>query len=298
MRPLSIALAVSVAVAVAGVARRPADGARVQAADRLRVATFNIYKGADNNGRYSLPRTIATIAGFDADVVGLQEVMRNHPQFNCDDQPALIADGLTRLTGRRWRYVFERSWITADRECIGRGRGDGVATEGLALLVPEPILASAHIRLAESRVGLMVKTASTHGVPVVVTHLAASRRNQQQRVEQIAQLLPWLASLGPGILMGDLNARPDAIELEPILAHHRDAWIDALAIGANHGVRSGSTRPSFESRIDFVFYDATAPLTVESVEVRNTGSLDDEEELVEASDHRPVIASFRAASVK
>jgi endonuclease/exonuclease/phosphatase family metal-dependent hydrolase len=173
-----------------------------------------------------------------------------------------------------------------------------VATEGLALLVPEPILESAHIRLVESRVALMVKTASTHGVPVVVTHLAASRRNQGQRVAQITQLLPWLSSLGPGILIGDLNARADAIELEPILAHHRDAWIDALAAGVNRGVPSGSTRPSFESRIDYVFYDATAPLAIESVEVRNTGGSDGEGALVEASDHRPVIASFRAAAVK
>jgi endonuclease/exonuclease/phosphatase family metal-dependent hydrolase len=255
----------------------------------FRVATFNIYKGADKESHYNLQRTIEAIARLDANVVGVQEAMRNHPQFNCDDQPALIADGLRRRTGRRWMHVYVRSWVTDNRECIERRGGDDVASEGVAVFTPDRILSTTHVSLPESRVGLMVRVASMPDVPVVVTHLAAYRRNQGQRISQIAMLLPWAAEHGPGILMGDFNAWPGTMELTPIQAKYRDAWAYAHERGTTKGIPSGSTRPGFESRIDFVFYAPESPLVLESVEVVDTSSPD----AVEASDHRPVVATFR-----
>src|SRR5688572_11945480 len=74
--------------------------ARVPAGGAFRVVTFNIHKGADNENRYDLERTIAAIASLNPDVIGVQEALRNHPQFACDDQPALIAERLPRLTGQ------------------------------------------------------------------------------------------------------------------------------------------------------------------------------------------------------
>jgi endonuclease/exonuclease/phosphatase family metal-dependent hydrolase len=261
----------------------------------FRVVTFNIYKGADNENRYDLHRTIEAIARFDADLVGVQEALRNHPQFNCDDQPALIAEGLRRVTGRRWSHAYARSWVTDNRDCIARRRGDDVATEGVAFFAPERIIATDHINLPESRVGLMARVASMPDVPVVVTHLAASRRNQLQRAIQLEALLPWAARQGPGILMGDFNARPDATEFEPVTARYRDSWLEASQRGLNKGVASGSTRPSFESRIDYVLYMANAPLVLESVEVINTAPSPG---AVEVSDHRPVLATFRRRAVR
>ncbi len=256
----------------------------------FRVVTFNIHKGADNENRYGLERTVNAIARVGADVVGVQEALRNHPDFNCDDQPALIAEQLRRLTGQRWAYTYARSWITEDRSCVDRGRGDDVATEGLAFFAPERIVEASQIDLPESRVGLMVRVASMPDVPVIVTHLAASRRNQRHRVSQIGMLLPWATQHGPGILMGDLNARPDAIELEPVLARYRDSWAEASERGIHKGVPSGSTRPGFEARIDFMLYAPDSPLTLESVEVIDTSTGDG---LGEVSDHRPVAATFR-----
>ena len=135
----------------------------------------------------------------------MQETLRNHPQFNCDDQPALIADGLRRLTGRRWTHVYAKAWITDNRECLASGRGDDVATEGVALLTPERVLATSQINLPESRVGLMARVASMPDVPVIVTHLTAYRRNQAHRIKQIESLLPWAAQQGPGHLDGRLQ---------------------------------------------------------------------------------------------
>ena len=286
MLRLFVALLILISGAVYSVSSDPITAAR---RGRFRVVTFNIYKGAGGDNRYDLQRTIEAIARLDAGVVGLQEALRNHPQFNCDDQPALIAEGLRRLTGRRWTHVYAKAWITGNRECIARGRGDDVATEGVALLTPERVLATAQVNLPESRVGLMARLASMPDMPVIVTHLTAYRRNQAQRIKQIETLLPWAAQQGPGILMGDFNAWPGTIEVASLLAKYRDAWGDAHERGVNHGIPSGSTRPGSESRIDFVLYAPDSPLMLESVDVVDTSS----DGSVEVSDHRPVSATFR-----
>jgi endonuclease/exonuclease/phosphatase family metal-dependent hydrolase len=292
VRPFFLALVALVASAVGSVADLPASSSP-RADGTFRVATFNIHKGADGWNRYDLQRTIDAIAALDADVVGLQEVMRNHAAFNCDDQPALIAEGLRRLTGEPWSYVFERSWVWDSRDCATRGRGDGADTEGLAILTPHAVLASRHIRLAESRIGLMARVAAAPQVPVVVTHLASSRRNLPHRIQQISTLQPWLLKHRAGVLMGDFNARPDAVELEPLLAHYRDAWSEALGLGLVGDAMGGSTRPGFNSRIDYILYAADAPVALESIAVKGTWARG---ERGDVSDHFPVVATFRVRS--
>ena len=291
-------LLISLSIAIAAVlyalwGERPV--AAVEPTRTFRVATFNIHKGADNENRYTLDRTIAAIAALEADVVGVQEAMRNDPQLRCDDQPALMADGLRRITGERWSHAYARSWTTENRACLEQRRGDGVATEGVAILTRHRILTSEELPLAESRVALMVRVAAMPDVPVIVTHLAASRRNQHQRVAQIGQLLPWARRLGPGILIGDFNARPEWPEAAPLLAGYKDAWVDAWERGITSGVPHGGTRPFGTSRIDFVLYALDAPLTVTSAAVLSTAAEDDE---VEVSDHRPVIATFRRQTAR
>lgn len=290
MWPLFIALLLVVFGAVYSVS--DSTTAVASARGTFRVVTFNIFKGANVEKRYDLQRTIEAIARMDADLVGVQETLRNHPQFNCDDQPALIADGLRRLTGRRWAHTYSRAWITDNRECLARGRGDDVATEGLAFFTPDRIVAMDQINLPENRLGVMIRVAAMPDVPVISTHLTAYRRNQSQRIRQIEALLPWAATHGPGILLGDLNAWPGTIELLPIQARYRDAWLEASERGLEKGIASGSTRPDLETRIDFVFYAPAAPLTLESVEVVDTSSVGS----VEVSDHRPVAATFRRRS--
>jgi endonuclease/exonuclease/phosphatase family metal-dependent hydrolase len=292
MRRLSVLLLIVVPVALMGASgQRPT--AEFRAAPTFRVATFNIHKGADRPGLYDLDQTIDLIQHLDADLVGVQEVLRNHAGFSCDDQPALIAEGLRRRTGLPWTYVYAQSWVTEDRRCLTRGSGDAVETEGVAFFTPGRILDSSWVRLSEGRVGLAVRVASMPDVPVIVTHLAASRQNQAGRSRELGKLLPWAARQGPGLLMGDLNARPDAGELVPVLAQYRDAWADAAERGDAYGVLSGSTRPGRRvSRIDYVFYAPNVDLTLESVEIVDPSTLP---ELDGVSDHFPVVATFRRA---
>jgi endonuclease/exonuclease/phosphatase family metal-dependent hydrolase len=289
MRKLAVSLVVVIPVALVGASSQRVSGI-LDSAPTFRVATFNIHKGADRPGRYDLDQTIELIRHLEADLVGVQEALRNHAGFECDDQPALIADGLTRRTGRAWTYVYERSWIMTDRRCLDRGKGDGVETEGLAFFTPHRILASDVLRLSEGRIGLVVRVSSMPDLPVIVTHLAANRGNQEGRVRELAALLPWAMRQGPGLLMGDLNARPDAPELAPVLARYRDAWVEAAADGRTRGVLSGSTRPGRRvSRIDYILSAPGVDLSLESVEIIDPSTVPG---LGGVSDHHPVVATF------
>jgi endonuclease/exonuclease/phosphatase family metal-dependent hydrolase len=289
MRRLALALLVVASVAfVWPLAHRAAslpDGPRT-----FRVATFNIHKGADRRAHYDLQKTIEAIARLDADVVGVQEAMQNHPDFNCDDQPALIAQALRKRTGRPWTQVSVKAWITDHRKCMELGRGKDIETENVAIVSRERIVSSNSIRLSEGRIGLEVRVASMPDVPVVVTHLSANQENQPMREREIATLVPWAMHQGPGILIGDFNARPEATELAAVTARYRDAWAEASAHGRTGGVTSGSTRPFGRvSRIDYVFYAPEGHLTLDSVDIVDTSTLG----LGEVSDHHPVVATFR-----
>lgn len=289
MRKLRVALLAVVLIVLAATSGRWAASSAPDTKQIFRVATYNIHKGASSRGPYNLERTIDAIRRFDADLVGVQEVMRNHAGTNCDDQPALIAKGLRRRTGRPWTHVYVKAWITENRQCLERGRGDEVETEGLAFFATERIVSSKSVRLSEGRIGLAVRLASMSHVPIIVTHLSPNRQNQANRVRELAALLPWARQHGPGILIGDLNAESDASELGPVLARYRDGWVEAAARGRSGGVISGSTRPNRVSRIDYVFYAPEVDLTLESVEAVDTSTFG----LGEVSDHNPVVATFR-----
>ena len=287
MRGLNLSYGVAMALVALCLQLSSAGAARAARRD-FRVATFNIYKGADVRNHYDLSGTIEALASLDADVVGLQEVLRNHPHFNCDDQPRLIAEGLRRITGRAWHVVFQGGWFGPNRDCIDRARGDNVETEGLAFVTPHRILESRHVRLPEHRIGLMIRLESMPAVPLIVTHLASTPRNQAHRIAQLAALLPWAQKHGPGILLGDLNAAPAASELAPVFATYRDGWQEARRKGAISGVLSGETEIGANHRIDYVLVHRALPLSVKSAAVPKTGIA----RRVEASDHRPLVVTF------
>ena len=48
----------------------------------------------NNDGAYDLQWAIRTIAALKPDIVGVQELTRNHPYYRCEDQPARIAQAI------------------------------------------------------------------------------------------------------------------------------------------------------------------------------------------------------------
>jgi endonuclease/exonuclease/phosphatase family metal-dependent hydrolase len=278
---MAAALAATLALGSGGVL---ADGPAA-----LKVMTFNIQHGIDGSHKYNLQRAIDTIAKVQPDIVGLQEVTRNHPYYNCEDQPARIAEGLKAATGRAWSVVYEQEWFTPNVECQQSGKGDGKETEGLAFLSSSPLGESSMTKLPSSRIALTVRPPSTGGLPITVTHLANGKDNGPARAKEVEALIKWTERLGPAqLLIGDFNLRPDEMELQPLLTPFRDAWTSAMQAGATGG--TDSTHGS--SRIDFIFHKGEG-LSVRSIQTIDTASWLG----TSASDHRPLVATLQIPHV-
>jgi endonuclease/exonuclease/phosphatase family metal-dependent hydrolase len=253
----------------------------------VKVMTFNIQHGLDASGKYNLQRAIDTIVKVQPDVVALQEVTRNHPYYNCDDQPAKIADGLKAATGRAWSVVYEQEWFTPNVECRDSGRGDGKETEGLAFLSPAPLGATTMAPLPVSRIVLTAKPQALGGMPITVTHLASGRNNGPARGKEVEALVKWSEKLGPSqLVVGDFNLKPEEPELQPMLTMFRDAWTEGKGAGTTTGVDGTHG----DKRIDFIFMkgDALQLVNVETVETAGWFGK-------AASDHRPLVGRFRLA---
>jgi endonuclease/exonuclease/phosphatase family metal-dependent hydrolase len=251
----------------------------------LKVMTFNIQHGIDGRSRYNIQSAIDVIARVQPDIVGLQEVTRNHPFYACDDQPARIVDGVRAATGQNWDVTYQQEWFTPDVSCQASGRGDGRETEGLAFLTRRGLGGSATTVLPDTRIGLQTTVRDAYGLPVVVTHLASGSSASATRRQQIDKLLAWTASFGaPIILMGDFNAGPDGPELQPVFAGFHDAWSDALQVG--HATGNANSHGS--NRIDYIFFVPGPALSLNSAEVVNTAALIG----IAASDHEPVVGTF------
>jgi endonuclease/exonuclease/phosphatase family metal-dependent hydrolase len=251
--------------------------------------TFNIQHGLNGAGKYGLQAAIDTIAKVNPDLVGVQELARNHPAYNCEDQPVRIAEGLTAATGRSWTSIYQEEWTTTIRDCPNSGRGDGPETEGIGFFAPAPMTGPVTTALWNGRLGVMTTIHRGVDVPVVLTHLAHAAEGQSDRIRQLDALIPWTLarpSTGPRILLGDFNTSPNTPEYDQVMAAYHDGWADAVAAGKARGRMDGITHKS--SRIDYIFYVPSSGFHIEWIENIDTRALVG----YEASDHNPLVASF------
>jgi len=254
----------------------------------FRVMTFNIQHGLNGAGKYGLNYSVQTIAAIKPDLVGVQELTRNHPSYNCEDQPAKIADMVGSSTGRSWQSAYQQEWFTPSRDCQNEGRGDGPETEGIGFFAPESVSVAGMTQLWNARLGVMTMLHRGRDVPIIVTHLASGIDGQSDRLRQLDALIPWAASRNGGakILIGDFNASPGTAEYEKITAQFRDAWVDGVAAGVARGRIDGITHKS--SRIDYIFYQPGGELELRAIENVDTAALTG----TEASDHNALVATF------
>lgn len=285
MTPRPWLLLFAAAAFACGSSSSPAGPSAVAVAPvQFRVMTFNIQHGLNDAGQYGLDAAVRTIAAVNPDLVGVQELTRNHPTYNCEDQPARIAADLTGATGRTWSRVYHQEWTTKVLDC----KGDGPETEGIGFFAPSPISEDRSVELWNGRLGLLTTLKGGRGLPVIVTHLHAGVTGSSDRLRQLETLLPWTEQQGAyRLFIGDFNSGPNSAEYQRITASYRDAWVDALAAGTAKGRMDGITHKS--SRIDYVFYSPSDALELLSVETVDTRALVG----FETSDHRPVVATFR-----
>lgn len=260
--------ALSLAAAAAACGHVPVRDSAVP----LRVLTYNIRAG---NG--DIARTAETIRSFAPDIVGLQEVdVHWGERSGFEDQATLLG----RVLGMRVRFAPIYTLSGADSTRARR-------QYGVALLSRHPIIRWTNDTLTRLSTisqnpepapapGLLQATIEIDGAVVRVfnTHLDY-RTDPRVRKQQVTEMLSYMGSAStPTLVLGDLNATPDAPELQPLFESLRDTWQNA----ADRGLTYPADKPV--KRIDYVL--ASNHFRVRSASVPST----------EASDHRPVLVDL------
>jgi len=255
-------------LAAVACAHLPAAGSEIP----LRVMTYNIRSG---NG--DLAGTAQAIRASSPDLVGLQEVdVHWAERSGFADQ----ASSLSQQLGMQVR--FARIY-----QLPGPHQGDPPREFGVALLSKFPILDF------NNRIITRLSTQETNPVPaplpgfleakidvrgntvrVFDTHLDY-RADPRVRQQQVTDMLTYIGDpSAPTLLFGDLNAPPDASEIQPLLARLHDSWPSS----SGPGLTDPADVP--QKRIDYVLISkhfrvlsASVPATV-------------------ASDHRPVVVDL------
>jgi len=238
----------------------------------LRVLTYNIRAG---NGE--LQRTARTIRRLAPDIAGLQEVDVNWAErSNFEDQARLLGE----LLGMQVRFAPIYRLPGADSTKPTRQYGVAVLSKypivrwrndtltRLSTIARDPAPAPAP--------GLLEATIDVNGVAVRVfnTHLDY-RSDPRMRKKQVEEMLAHMGDAPePTLVLGDLNATPEAPELQPLLQRLRDTWQSK----AEPGFTYPADKPA--KRIDYV-------LTSNHFRVRSAAV-----PVTEASDHRPVLVEL------
>lgn len=278
LRPVATLMAVVCTALLALALAGDEAAAKREAPDReLRVMSYNMHVGIGSDRRLDLQRTADAIRASGADVVGLQEVdVHWSSRSDFEDQAEWLAEELGM-------HVFFAPIYSFEPLEPGQPRRE----YGLALLSEYPILdAENHsiTRLStqssrptpQPAPGFPEVTLNVRGVKVHVynTHLDF-RSDPAVRRMQVQDMLRIMAEdEGPKVLVGDLNAPPDAPELAPLWEALNDAWANER--GAGH------TYPASDpvKRIDYVL--ASPDIAVKDARVLDTL----------ASDHLPVVADL------
>ncbi|SRR6266516_545390 len=246
----------------------PAAGSEIP----LRVMTYNIRSGNGN-----LAGTAAAIRASAADIVGLQEVdVHWAERSNFVDQATALGQQLQMQV--RFARIYQLAGAQAQ---------DPPREFGVALLSRLPIIDwSNHIitRLSTQEAspvpaplpGFLEATIDISGAKLRVfdTHLDY-RSDPRVREQQVKEMLAYIGEpSSPTLLFGDLNAPPDAPEIQPLLQRLHDAW----PASAGPGLTDPADEP--RKRIDYVLISkhfrvrsASVPITL-------------------ASDHRPLVVDL------
>jgi endonuclease/exonuclease/phosphatase family metal-dependent hydrolase len=264
--------------------------------DRIwRVATLNVWnRGGPYEQRASLIRD--GLRALDADVIGLQEVL---------GLPGVPSQAHELAEGTGWNVYHSPTWS------LGGG-----LTLGNAILSPHPLRDTATLPLPsppelDGRAVAVARVDLPHGpMPVVVTHLTYQLHLGHVRCAQVRALADHVSEHAPidgppPIVMGDLNADPDADEVRFLRGltalggtsvYFADCWSAAGGPGFTYDRRNPYALRSREPsrRIDYIFVRGPdRNLRGEPVAARL--AFDEPVDGIWASDHFGVVADIHAA---
>ncbi len=229
---------------------------------RLRVMSYNIHHGADRHEKNSLDSIGYFIKNSKPDIVGLQEVDSLCSRSGRIDQMKRLAE----ITGMHYAFI---------RHFPYQG-----GAYGLGILSKHPILKteSKKLRLltegpngkSVSMLFATVKLSGKKKIMFVTAHYSASDKATRQ--SQVNETLQYLSDNHlPVIFTGDLNATPDAGEIQLLQQHLQSA--------------DTSLTPTFPDtlptkKIDYILVSPQALRRVKNVSAP----------MVRHSDHLPLIA--------
>ena len=253
------------------------------------MRTFSRYRSGDStprrdlhihSGQGNLAATADAIRALAPDLVALQEVdVHWSDRSGFADQATLLGE----MLGMQVRFA-------PIYQLTPTNPGDPRREFGVALLSKLPVIGFTNhpiTRLSTQETspvprtmpGLLEATIDVRGTNVRVfnAHLDY-RADPAVRAQQVEELVSYIgASTQPTILFGDLNATPDAAELQPLFAHLHDTW--ALSSGP------GFTYPAEDPRKRIDYLLVSSHFRVRSAAVPAAA----------ASDHRPVLVELLLA---
>lgn len=226
----------------------------------MRIVTYNTRGSLGQNNIVSTSRIVELLRPYSADILCFQEVYRNSPTRQMEDQPVMLGTGLNR------QFIFQ-----ANRNFIAAGYGLGIAFRGDLIEQKKHLLPGGK----EQRGALELRLRNVGGLRTLTVFCTHWGLTEEERLEQSSTLAEIVAaSSGPTIVCGDLNAPSDSIPVTHLLATAN--LIDAGAMyDCNTFVSSNPTQ-----RIDYILH--TSDLKISAIEVIKS----------EASDHLPVIADI------
>lgn len=262
------------AIAAFGLAASPAQANDVGSAhpDRpLRIMTFNIHHAAGTDGVLDLSRIARIIRDNHAEVVGLQEVDRHW-----SDRSEFVDQATALARALRMHVVYG-----ANLDLAPLDPGQPRRQYGTAILSRYPIVDSRNTYLpnapGKEQRGLLHARVVVRGVGFNVYNTHLQHDSQPLRIEQSAAIRALIGGRsGPSVLMGDLNATPEAPEITHLTEILVDTW---EKVGVGPGYTYDATNPT--KRIDYVLSSPDIAIGHAAVVTTN------------ASDHLPVVVDLR-----
>ncbi|MET3697885.1 endonuclease/exonuclease/phosphatase family metal-dependent hydrolase [Bacillus oleivorans] len=233
----------------------------------VKVMSYNIHHAEGLDRVLDLERIAKVIEDSSADIIGLQEV-DNHwsERSNFEDQAKWLAERLDM------HYTYAAN---LDNEPLNPG--EPRRQYGTAVLSKYPIIASKNYPLTKigdtEQRGLLETVINVKGYHLNFynTHLALTSAEREMQIKEIIEIAS--KTNGPKVIVGDMNAVPDSIEMQSLFSHYKDAFADqneAYTFPANQPNRT----------IDYIF--TSNEIQTANAEVISTI----------ASDHLPITAEL------
>lgn len=234
-------------------------------------------------GNEGLDSVIAVINDEKPDIVGLQELdVHWDARSRFVNQAELIAKG----TGMAYRFARIYQLPNSDSTKPPREFGVGILSRYPIVSFNNHIITRLSTQeetpVPRPLPGFLEAILDVKGTKVRVFNVHLDfRRDPAVRKQQVADMLAVMGSAAmPTLMFGDMNARPDAPELEPLFQKLRDSWPYSQGPGLTGPARNPA------GKIDYILMSDGFRVTKTWVPK------------VYASDHFPVVAELVLTSLQ